>query len=153
MNNHQIIKLDPENYNKCSNIWDMKKYPDRTDEWYKQIVEGTREVYVFIKDGDYVGEIAFFLKFEDPDYYIPGKRIYISRMIVKNDFRNQGIGGVLLEFMCELARKRGYQEISLGVDAVNKPARHLYEKKGFTEVLFHGVDQHGEFYKLLKKLI
>lgn len=152
MNNRQIIKLDPENYHKCSNIWDMKKHPDRAEEWYSQIVEGSREIYVYIKDEEYIGEIAFFFKHEDPDYYIPGRRIYISRMIVKKEFRNQGIGGVLVDFMCDLARKRGYSEISLGVDAVNKPARHLYTKKGFSKVLFHGTDQHGEFYKLLKKL-
>ena len=109
-----------------------EQYPERTEEWYKQIVEGNREVYVFIIGGEYIGEIAFFNKLEDPDYYIPGKRIYISRMIVKNEFRNMGIGGVLIDFMCDLAYKRGFTEISLGVDAVNKPARHLYEKKGFT---------------------
>ena len=152
MNEYQIIKLKPENYHKCSNIWDMKKYPDRTETWYKQIVEGSREVYVYLKDDEYIGEIAFFSKYEDPDYYIPGRRVYLSRMIVKSEFRNQGIGGVLIDFMCNLARKSGYSEMALGVDVVNKPARHLYAKKGFEEVLFHGEDQHGEFYKLLKNL-
>jgi len=45
MRDYKIEKLRPEDYHKCSNIWDMKKYPDRTETWYKQIVDGSREVY------------------------------------------------------------------------------------------------------------
>ena len=152
MCDYKIEKLKQENYHRCSNIWDMKKYPDRTEEWQKEIVDGSREVYVYIKEKEYIGEIAIFQKISDPDYYIPGKRIYLSRMIVKSEFRNLGIGGILIDFLCDLARKRGYTEMSLGVDVVNKAARHLYIKKGFIEEIFHGTDRHGEYFKLLKKL-
>lgn len=152
MSEYIIEKLKPEDYHKCSNIWDMKKYPDRTDEWYREIVDGTREVFIYIQDGEYLGEIALFQKTSDPEYYIPNQRAYLSRMIVKSEFRNQGIGGILIDFLCDLAKEKGYSEISLGVDVINMAARHLYSKKGFTEVLYHGTDQHGEFFKLLKKL-
>jgi hypothetical protein len=32
----------------------------------------------------------------------------------------------------------GYEEITLGGDTDNLNSRHLYEKKGFTNVLFNG---------------
>lgn len=152
MSKTAIIKLHPEDYSKCSNIWNMEKNPDWADEWYKQILEGSREVFIYTMDGEFIGEIALYKNKKDKDYYISGKRIYISRMIVKKEFRNRGIGGSLIDFACNIARDRGYKEISLGVDADNQNALHLYEVKGFTTQLFHGSDKHGEFYKLMKKL-
>ena len=147
-----IEKLKIENYHKCNNIWDMHRHPDRTVEWGNQLESGEREVYVCVKDNEYVGEIAFYHGQQDPVYTIIGRRVYISRMIVKEELRNQGIGALLLDFMCDLARERGYTELSLGVDVTNLPARHLYKKKGFTKVLYHGTDKWGEFYKLLKRI-
>ena len=130
----------------------MKKYPDRTEEWYREILDGSREVFIYSIDGEFIGEIALFEKKSDSDYYIPGNRIYISRMIVKKEHRNKGIGGTLIDFICDFAKNKGFSEISLGVDNVNMSARHLYAKKGFLNELFHGTDEHGEFYKLMKKL-
>jgi len=46
----------------------------------------------------------------------------------------------------------GYEEITLWIDTDNLNARHLYEKKGFTNVLFNGEDEYGEYVKLLKNL-
>ncbi len=90
-------------------------------------------------------------KNDDPDYTITGKRIYLSRMIVKEEHRNRGIGGIILNFLVDYAEQLGYAEIALGVDTDNMNARHLYEKKGFTDVLFTGKDKYGEYVKLLRK--
>ncbi|MEC2176987.1 GNAT family N-acetyltransferase, partial [Bacillus amyloliquefaciens] len=86
------------------------------------------------------------------DYTIPDKRIYLSRMIVKEGYRNRGIGGIIVDYLIDYAKHLGYEEITLGVDTDNLNARHLYEKKGFTTVLFLGEDEYGEYVKLLKKL-
>jgi ribosomal protein S18 acetylase RimI-like enzyme len=73
-------------------------------------------------------------------------------MIVKKEFRNRGIAGMLIDHMVDYARELGYKEMSLGVNVDNLAARHLYEKKGFTEIIFHGSDEDGEYVKLIKKL-
>ncbi len=83
---------------------------------------------------------------------IPEQRIYLSRLIVKNEYRSKGIGGILVDFMIEEIRKMGYKEISIGVDKDNTAALHLYRKKGFTKVIFDGANESGEYYKLLKVL-
>lgn len=46
----------------------------------------------------------------------------------------------------------GFAEAAIGVDKDNANALHLYRKFGFTEVLFDGADEYGEFYKLLKRI-
>jgi len=51
-----------------------------------------------------------------------------------------------------LNKELGYSEMSLGVDIDNINARHLYEKKGFNNVIFEGEDEYGKYVKLLKNL-
>ena len=71
---------------------------------------------------------------------------------IKPNYRNKGIGGILIDFMIEKLKCDGYKEITVGVDKDNFAAIHLYRKKGFTKVLFNGGDEQGEYFKLLKKL-
>lgn len=128
----------------------MAKSP-LTETFRQQIAAGNRIVYIYKINSDFIAECDLVLDKQDPDYTIPGRRIYISRMIVKKNCRNQGIGSRLLEFMLQKAKEMGYHEISIGVDKVNERALHLYRKYGFNEVLFEGEDEAGEYYKLLKR--
>ena len=149
---YRIIRLKPEDYYKCGNIWNMEKNPDMARKWYDELINGSRITFVYIENGEFIGEGSLVLKNNDPDYTILGKRIYLSRMIVKDGYRNRGIGGIIIDYLIDYAKRLGYEEISIGVDTDNLIARHLYEKKGFTNVLFEGEDEYGEYVKLLKKL-
>lgn len=152
MNMQTIIeKLKPEEYNKCSNIWNIKKQP-LAGKWYDEIVSGNRIVYIYKINGEFIGEGALVIDTGDADYTIAGRRIYVSRMIVKKEYRNKGIGGEILAFLIEKAKEMGYTEMTVGVDKDNENAVHLYKKFGFTEVLFDGKDEYGEYYKLLKRI-
>ena len=146
-----IEPLAPEDYHKCSNIWNMKSQP-LADKWYDEIVSGNRIVYVYKINGEFIGEGALVFDEGDSDYTIPQKRIYVSRMIVKKEYRNRGIGSEILEFLIEKATEMGYTEMTIGVDKDNVNALHLYRKYGFTQVLFDGADEDGEYYKLLKRI-
>jgi diamine N-acetyltransferase len=148
----QIIKLDPKDYDRCSHIWDMKKSSKMAKAFYDEIVSGNRITFIYVENDEFIGEGSLVIRNDDPDYTIPDKRIYLSRMIVKEEYRNRGIGGIILDYLIEYAKKLGYNEISLGVDTDNIIARRLYEKKGFTHILFIGEDQYGEYVKLLKRL-
>ena len=46
----------------------------------------------------------------------------------------------------------GFSEMAIGVDKANENALYLYRKYGFTEVLFDGADEDGEYFKLMKRL-
>lgn len=91
----EIIKLAPEDYGKCSNNWDMSKQPD-TQKWYEQLVSGDRTIYVYTIDGEFIGEGALVFDMDDPDCTIPAQRVCLSRLIVKREYRDQGIGSALI---------------------------------------------------------
>lgn len=148
----RIIELIPENYGKCRNIWDMNHMPGRTQHWLTQLLSGNRRTFVFEKDGEYLGEGSLMIDRGDPDYTIADRRIYLSRMVAKKEYRGQGIGSKIIEFLFDHAKSLGYTEMSVGVDSVNTGARRLYERSGFDEVIFEGKDAGGEYVKLLKKL-
>lgn len=52
---------------------------------------------------------------------------------VKKRYWGCGIGSLLLTEILMYAKKRGYEQIELGVFADNERALHLYHKFGFTE--------------------
>ena len=51
-----------------------------------------------------------------------------------------------------LKKEMGFDEMSIGVDKDNITAIHLYKKFGFTQVLYEGKDDQGEYYKLMKTI-
>ena len=149
--NTVIEPLAPEDYNKCSNIWNMESQP-LAEKWRQEIVSGNRLVFIYKIEGEFIGEGALVLDAGDADYTIPDKRVYVSRMIVKKEYRNRGIGSEILEFLIKKAKEMGFSEMTIGVDKDNVNALHLYRKFGFTEVLFDGADEHGEYFKLMKRI-
>ena len=147
-----IIRLEPENYRKCANIWDMEKHAAMTTRFYEEMLAGNRIIFVYVENDEYIGEGALVFDEGDPDYTIAGQRIYLSRMIVKPDCRSRGIGGEILDFLVDYAKSLGYSEMSLGVDIINIGARWMFEKRGFTSTIFVGEDKDGRYVKLLKRL-
>lgn len=152
MISNKIEKLKLKDYNKCCNIWDTNEKPKLAKMFYDELVSGNRVTFIYLENNDFIGEGSLVFKNPDSDYTIPGKRIYLSRMIVKGEYRNRGIGGIIVDFLIDYAQALGFEEIALGVDIDNMNARHLYEKKGFTDVLYVGEDIYGKYVKLLKKL-
>ena len=148
----EIFPLDPAEYGRCRAIWDMDGNREAARRWYRELAEGNRSIFIFRRDDEWLAEIALVRDAGDPDYTIPGRRAQVSRLIVRPEYRRQGIGGVLVDFLVEKARQEGFRELSLGVDDANTAARQLYLKKGFTQVLYEGQDQYGKYKKLLKTL-
>lgn len=60
----------------------------------------------------------------------------IMNIVVKKDFRNQGIGSLLLEKLISLAKELGLVSITLEVMEENYPAIHLYKNFGFKQTGF-----------------
>lgn len=148
---YDIIRLDPADFPKCGNIWDMKRRPDLAERFYRELLCGNRITYVCQINGEYVGEVSLVFEMEDPDYTVPGQRMYVSRLLVKRAYRRQGIGQRLTAFAVEAAEAMGYREQSVGVDLDNYPALKLYTEMGFRTILFLGEDADGKYAKLLRK--
>lgn len=56
------------------------------------------------------------------------------------DYRNQGIGPILMRKMIESLMEQGYQKVSLSVQKENKPAMRLYRNAGFKTVRENDVE-------------
>lgn len=146
----ELLKL--EDYSKCNSIWDMEKHKELADKFYKELLSGNRITYV-CKDGDeFIGEISLVKDMNDTDYTIPNRRVYVSHLIVKPEYRRQGIGKKLVEFVTDKAKGFGYKEMSIGVDLDNFPALKLYTDCGFNKVVYIGEDEQGKYIKLLKAI-
>lgn len=149
---YTIIRLAPANFRKCGNIWSMDRQSELAERFYREILQGNRVTYVFQIGQEYVGEISLVFDMNDPDYTIRNQRVYVSRLIVKREYRRKGIGKALVAFAVEAARNMGCSELSIGVDLDNYSALKLYVEAGFRHVLFIGEDAGGKYVKLLMKL-
>ena len=148
----EIIKLDIKNYEKCSNIWDMEKNKELKDRFHKELLSKNRMTFVYVKDEEYIAEISIVFNKDDKDYSIPGKRLYISRIIVKKALRGQGYGKKIMNYVIDYAQRNNYEELSLGVNLDNYIALKLYVSLGFTKIQYIGEDSDGKYVKLIKSL-
>lgn len=148
----KIITLLPQDFSKCSNIWDLKKHKAMAEKFYNELVSGERITFVYIENEEYIGEVSLVFDNEDRDYTIPSQRIYLSRLIVKNEYRRHGIGTQLCEYAFQYAKENGYIEVSIGVDLDNFAALKLYQRLGFDRIIFVGEDTDGKYIKLMKIL-
>ena len=147
-----IIELDIKNYEKCGNIWSMEKNKELKERFYRELKSKNRKTFVYVKDGEYVAEISIVFNKNDEDYSIPGKRLYISRVIVKKDCRGNGYGKELMNYIIKYAESEKYEELSLGVNLDNYIALNLYVKLGFNKIQYIGEDSDWKYVKLIKKL-
>lgn len=149
---HEIIPLSLADYQKCGNIWNMQEKPDLAAQFYRELQSGNRTTYVYTINGEFIGEISTVKDSGDSDYTIPDRRLYLSRLIVKSEYRRQGIGRLLTDHVAKKAKALGYRELSVGVDLDNYAALKLYIEAGFDKILFIGEDEYGRYVKLLKSL-
>ncbi len=73
------------------------------------------------------------------------KHVGYLAISLSSEYREEGIGSELIQTLCELGKKIGFQMVELAVYSVNERGIHVYEKVGFVEVgripkkaLFHG---------------
>ena len=147
-----IRPLRLEEFPKCGNIWDIEKHAVQAARFLAELRGGSRRTWVYERDGQFLGEISLVLEKDDPDYTIPGRRVYVSRLIIKPEERRKGIGKALTDYAVARASEMGYAEMTIGVDLDNYPALRLYWEEGFRELIFVGEDGDGKYCKLLKRL-
>lgn len=148
----EILKLSPVEFEKCGNIWNLKQQEKLANQFYGELISGSRVTYVYKEDDEFIGEISLVFDTNDSDYTIDKRRIYVSHLIVKPEKRRNGLGKRLVEYATDKAKEMGYSKMSIGVDLDNYPALKLYADSGFDKILFIGEDHQGKYVKLLKEI-
>lgn len=148
----EIVELTPADFPRCAEIWDMAGQPDLAARFSRELDAGRRRIWVCVRGGRFIAEIALVFDMRDADYTVPGRRAYVSHLVVRPECRRQGVGRRLLRHVCEMAHALGLSELSVGVDLDNLPALRLYASEGFDRILYVGRDGDGTYCKLLKTL-
>ena len=93
---------------------------------FKSELESDSSHYLVVKDNSKIIGFAG-IKVTVPD-------CDIMNIVVKKDFRNQGIGSLLLKELISLAKSLNVKNLFLEVNENNAPAILLYNKFGFKKI-------------------
>jgi ribosomal protein S18 acetylase RimI-like enzyme len=88
---------------------------------------GYRELLVAERDGELVGTVSI------AETSRPWRALHLFALEVAVAARNQGVGGEMVRWVVEEARRRGKGRVFLEV-RVDNPARRLYHRLGFRRV-------------------
>ena len=67
--------------------------------------------------------------------FAAGRGASITNLVVKSEYRRQGIGKRLTEAILEILKSCDAQSVTLGVACANEPAIGLYRDLGFRDVM------------------
>lgn len=150
---YEIHRIRPEEFDAvCGSLWDVKGNQAMAEQFRRQALAGTREIFACRLEGRWAAEAALVYQMEDPHYTVPGQRAYLSHFLTAQGLRGRGIGAAMAERLFAHAAGLGLRELSVGVDLDNYHALRFYHRLGFTTLLFVGEDEGGRFLKLLKRL-
>jgi len=93
--------------------------------WREQTL-GYRELLVAERDGELMGTVSI-AELQRPS------SIHLFALEVAGEHRNEGIGGDIVRWVMDEARRRGRERVFLEVRTDN-PARRLYHRLGFRRV-------------------
>jgi ribosomal protein S18 acetylase RimI-like enzyme len=98
---------------------------------YNRIQNGTDSCYIAVSDGTVLGDITVTYISRDEYATIKDERAYLSGLLVKEEYRNKGIGTALLKYATDELKRKSYHEATVLVDEKNINAKNLYIKNGF----------------------
>lgn len=123
---NSIKRLQFNEIQNCFSFWDFK---DNLEKWKKlesEIIRNERWMYAYILNEEYVAGMSL--------APLQNNAVYLSYLVVKEGYRNQGIGTQMIQYAFGISRNSGYSHITLNVDHNNPSAERLYEKLGFVAV-------------------
>lgn len=144
----EILKMEMDDYPACAALFGGECPFSST--CLEQQKAGNREAYALYVNGEIAAECH--IVYDNPEYgTVPGRRVYLSRMVTRKECRCQGYGETIARYILALAKEKGFAEIALGVNCDNAAALSLYRKLGFA-VYESAEDDYGKYYRMEKTL-
>lgn len=109
---------------------DFYRSPD-TDFYWSQLANQLDNLFVIENGGVIQGYAILFVDVRDDCIHIARKRCFVDQFAVKKEFRQQGVGNKLMQFIREYALVNQCTVIELGVWYENYEAVDFYSKNGF----------------------
>lgn len=101
------------------------------DMYLAHLAEG--QVIVAEVAGEVVGLVIYLTRHISGGPMKERKVLFVDSMAVEEQYRGQGIGHKLFDYILQLCQEQQYDGLELQVNARNAAARVMYEKYGFTE--------------------
>ncbi len=92
----------------------------------------------YIEDG---GIAASAIGFRYLQFFFNGKHFYIDDLVTLPEHRGKGYGGMLLDYVFNLAKEKGFRTVTLDSGHHRYPAHRLYLNKGFVIQAHHFVKE------------
>lgn len=113
-------------------IVDKKKY--NKEELIKIINNENTPIFVYKKENIILGYAFIIYKIENADSLVKIKTMYVDDFCVDENYKHQGIGTKLFDFLKDEAKKQNCYNITLNVYSFNKAAKAFYEKQQLKEL-------------------
>ena len=124
--NNTIRQIQCSEIQNCFSFWDFENDSEKRKRIEHEVENKTRIMYAYILNGKYIAGMSL--------CPIDNKTIYLSYLVVNEEYRNQGIGTKMIRYARQISKKDGYSYIVLNVDNDNTEAERLYKKLGFVEI-------------------
>ncbi|MHA1615300.1 MAG: GNAT family N-acetyltransferase [Candidatus Thorarchaeota archaeon] len=132
---HPLLEINDDTLYKCHytaftnsearEFYDLTEDEKRQkfDKLYDRTQPINSKASVVLKHRDEIASMLLVVSRDDEEYF--------SIVAVHPNYRGQGLAKAVLTIGIQEVRKQGTNNISIGVDTVNKPAVQLYKKYGF----------------------
>ena len=130
------IATTEEDILKCWNVIFVLRPHLKEEEFVSTIKEMFTEGYqlAYIEEN---GRATSAIGFRYLQYLYNGKHFYIDDLSTLPESRGKGYGGMLLDYVADLAREKGFKAITLDSGHARHDAHRLYLNKRFTIVSHH----------------
>lgn len=119
--------------------WDGEywKFRDMFADLYRNTQAGRTLMWVVARQRpgeELIGQAFVMLKSSERDAADGESRAYVFSFRVKDQWRNQGMGTFLMNYVEEDLRRRGFEYVTLNVAKENLAAQRLYQRLGYQVV-------------------
>ena len=109
--------------------FEKKTFPN---EIFEQLIEN-KMLIVATYEEKVVGFLMYIVNKIDFDNQVKRTLYKVDAVAVDEEYRGQGIGHKLFDYLKYIAKEKNIDAIELQVNAENKAAKAMYEKYGFTD--------------------
>lgn len=135
-----ILNIKANDVNKLKNIYNFNSHPLFRDSIGPDIAKGKKVVFASFDNDFLTGAIT--LNIEESN-------IYLNNLIVDKNYRNKGIGSLLVKKAIDYAIKNDFSSIKLNVREDNDAALNIYDNEEFV-VTDVKSDASGKYFEMTK---
>ncbi len=126
----KLVKIKSYPANEAVNLVNVS--PTVKKIFAKLINEGSCYVYAKVLFKKTLGIAFLFTNLDDKDLADGVNTCYVANVFVHPRLRGKGMGSEILNYTVEIARSKGFKQMTIGVDEKIEQNVKLYKKLGFT---------------------